>query len=252
MQKHYNRAPSTETIVDLRVTLPEDFYAGKFKGIYSRIKDRFPQKRPFYERNLIFKSDDLVLDELSLTEKALQRRNGFLFRNEDDSQAIQVTSEGFSFNQLAPYESWEELNDEIKSLWEIYKEVCRPLYLTRVASRNVYQIDIPVDGQCIELKDYLSTVPEVSPNLPEKAVKTFFMQVEIPQQDLDCTLIINEAIAPPINSDVVTVILDVNLFRQQIWESDDEGIWQFLEKLHQRKNEIFEASITERIRELIG
>jgi uncharacterized protein (TIGR04255 family) len=252
MQKHDKKAPITEAIVDLRVTLPKDFTLDKFDDIYLRVKDRFPKKSSFYERKFMFKPDDLNLDEPSFTEKTSQKRNGFWFRSEDKSQTIQVTSEGFSFNQLAPYKSWEELNGEVKSLWEIYKEVCKPLHVTRVGSRNVYQINIPSEDQLIELKDYLSTVPEISPNLPQKAVKSFFMQVEIPQQDLDCTLLINEAIAPPVNPEVVTVILDLNLFRQQVWDSDDEGIWHFLEELRQRKNEIFEATITERTRGLIS
>jgi uncharacterized protein (TIGR04255 family) len=252
MQKHYKKAPITEAIVDLRVTLPEDFTLDKFDDIYLRVKDRFPRKRSFHARKFIFKPDDLILDEPSFTEETPQQRSGFWFRSEDKSQTIQVTSEGFSFNQLAPYESWEELNGEVKSLWEIYKEVCKPLHVTRVASRNVYQINIPLGDQLIELKDYLSTVPELSPNLSQKAVKSFFMQVEIPQEDLDCTLLINEAIAPPINSEVVTVILDLNLFRQQVWDSDNEDIWHFLAELRHRKNEIFEASITERTRGLIS
>ncbi len=64
-------------------------------------------------------------------------------------------------------------------------------------------------------------------------------------------LVINEAIAPPSNPEIVTVILDLDLFRHQIWESDDEDIWQFLERLRDRKNEVFEASITDKTRGLI-
>jgi uncharacterized protein (TIGR04255 family) len=252
MQKHSKKPPITEAIVDLGVTLPEDFTPDKFNDIYLRVKDRFPKKRAYFEKKFTFEPDDLIIDELSLTEKTSQQRNGFWFRSEDNLQTIQATSEGFSFNQLAPYESWEKFNGEVKSLWEIYKEICKPLHVTRVATRYINQINIPAADQLIELKDYLSTIPEISPNLSQKAVKAFFMQVEIPQQDLDCTLIINEAIAPPVNAEVVTVILDLDLFRQGIWDSDDEDIWHFLEKLRQRKNEIFEASITERTRELIS
>src|SRR5579859_22984 len=104
MQKHYKKAPITEAIVDLRVTLPEDFTLDKFDDIYLRVKDRFPTKRSFHERKFIFKPDDLILDEPSFTEETSLLQSGFWFRSEDKSQTIQVTSEGFSFNQLAPYE----------------------------------------------------------------------------------------------------------------------------------------------------
>jgi len=77
------------------------------------------------------------------------------------------------------------------------------------------------------------------------------MQLQLPQQDLNCMLIINEALAQPTNPGIITVILDLDLFRQQIWKNDDEDIWQFLDKLRDRKNEVFEASITDKTRELI-
>ncbi len=64
-------------------------------------------------------------------------------------------------------------------------------------------------------------------------------------------LIINEALAPQTNPEIITIILDLDLFRQQVWDSSDEDIWLFLEKLRHRKNEVFEASITDRTRELI-
>ncbi|HAG97354.1 MAG TPA: TIGR04255 family protein, partial [Ktedonobacter sp.] len=55
----------------------------------------------------------------------------------------------------------------------------------------------------------------------------------------------------PTTPEVVTVIFDLDLFRQKIWNSDDEDIWSFLEELRYRKNEVFEASITDKTRELI-
>ena len=103
----------------------------------------------------------------------------------------------------------------------------------------------------MELKDYIRTVPEVSPDLSQNALQTFFMQLQIPQRDLDCLLIINEAIAQPVNPDFVTIVFDLDLFRQDVWDSNSEEIWQFLDKLRDRKNEVFEASITDKTRELI-
>jgi len=76
------------------------------------------------------------------------------------------------------------------------------------------------------------------------------MQLQVPQED--CQLIISEAIVPPTNPHTLSVILDFDLFREQIWKSDDDKIWQYLEKLRQLKNVIFEASITDLTRRLIA
>lgn len=246
VQRRYNKAPITEAVIDLRVNLPEGFTVDKFKDIHSSISEKFPTIEPFYKGvgALLYQPGESFKVDTS------ERQIGYWFRSEDNLQTFQATLEGFSFNRLAPYESWEEFSSDAQNLWGIYKEICNPTHVTRAAVRYINQINIPAN-ELTELKDYLRTVPEVSPGLPQNALQTFFMQLQIPQPDLDCMLIINEAIAPPANPEIFSIIFDLDLFRQQIWDSDDEDIWCFLEKLRDRKNEVFEASITDKTRELI-
>lgn len=248
MQVHrrYSQAPITEAIIDLRVTLPEEFTVNKIADIHPSISNKYPTVQPFYKGigSLTYEPGS------SFKLDASEQQSGYWFRSEDNLRTFQATLEGFTFNRLAPYESWEEFSSEAKNLWEIYKEFCKPTHVTRAGIRYINQINIPTN-EPTELQDYLNTVPEISSQLSQKALRSFFMQLQIPQQDLNCMLIINEAIAPPINPEMVTVILDLDLFRQQKWESNDEEIWNFLEKLRHRKNEVFEASITDKTRELI-
>lgn len=245
-QRHYSRAPIREAIIDLKVVLPESLVVDKLADIHTQIIDRFPTKAPLYtgSGSLIFQPG------LPVQIDANQQQNGFFFKNHDNNRIFQATLSGFTFNRLTPYESWEEFSSEAKYLWEIYNDICKPIYVTRAALRFINQIDIPIKGQ-VDLQDYLRTVPEISPDLSQQTLNSFFMQLQIPQADLDCMLIINEALIPITNPDSLTVTLDFDLFRQQIWQSDDEDIWQFLEKLRHRKNQAFEASITEETRRLI-
>ncbi|GAC1502256.1 MAG: TIGR04255 family protein [Chamaesiphon sp.] len=247
IQRHYSRAPITEAIIDFRVTLPEGLSVDKIAEIHAHVRDTFPTVEPFYKSvgaityqpGSSFKVDTLEEQQI-----------GFWLRSEDNLQTFQATLEGFTFNRLAPYKSWAEFSSNAQHLWDMYKEICKPTQVTRVAVRYINQINIPA-RELTELKDYLRTVPEVSPGLPQNALQSFFMQLQIPQQDLNCMLIINEAIAPPTSPEVVTVILDLDLFSQQIWETNDKEIWSFLEKLRHRKNKVFEESITDRTKELI-
>ncbi len=245
-QRHYSRAPIKEAIIDLRVALPEGFFLEKLKDIYPYISDNFPTVEPFYQGIGAITYQPGATFQIDASEK----QTGFWFRSEDNLQTFQATLEGFTFNRLAPYNSWEEFSNTARNLWQIYKEICQPVHVTRAAISYINQINIPA-SELMDLKEYLSTIPEVSPHLPQKALQSFFMQLQIPQQDLDCMLVINEAIAPPTNPEIVTVILDLDLFRHQLWESNDEDIWRFLERLRMRKNEVFEASITDRTRRLI-
>jgi len=241
--KHYSKAPITEAILELRVTLNEGFSVEELADIHTFISDQFPAKEPIHTGSLMFQSGP------SIKIDASREHSGFLYRSKDGLRILQTKLNGFTFNRLAPYNTWEEFSADARQLWEIYKRVCQPSSVTRAAVRFINRLDLP--GPIVDFKDYLRTVPEVAPDLPQ-GLSTFFMQLQIPQEDLNCMLIINEAFTPSISPELVSVLLDFDLFREQVWQIDDEDIWHFLEKLRQRKNIVFEASITDKTRELIA
>jgi uncharacterized protein (TIGR04255 family) len=79
----------------------------------------------------------------------------------------------------------------------------------------------------------------------------FIMQVQVPQLDIESMLTVNQAVVPPPRQGVLSVALDLDLFRVVQWNpNDDELVWGFFDKLRERKNEAFEASITNSTREL--
>ena len=121
----------------------------------------------------------------------------------------------------------------------------KPESVTRAALRYINRLDLPLPLK--DFKDYLRTVPEVSPSLPQ-GLSGFFMQLHIPQEDLDALAVINETIVPPRKPDTVSVILDIDLFKEKNLGLDEA--WSMFDRFHVRKNEIFEGCITDRAREL--
>jgi uncharacterized protein (TIGR04255 family) len=70
-------------------------------------------------------------------------------------------------------------------------------------------------------------------------------------------LIVNETPVPPPNEETsISIQLDFDLFQERFenpWPVEEEAaVWNFLEQLHDRKNEVFEASITDATRRLIS
>ncbi len=239
--RQYARAPITEAIIDIKTRSSDKISLETLKNIYELTKDRFPFQEPIHIGEIVFQpgTTDLVNASESVT--------GFLYRSEDKSQAFQVTLSGFTFNRLPPYTSWKDFSNEAKFLWKIYKEVCKPEVVVRAGIRFVNRLELP--GPNLRLKEYLQIAPEVASGLPQTQLSNFFMQLQIPQED--CMLIINEASVPSTNPEIVSIILDFDLFREQIWQSDDEEIWNLLEKLRTLKNIAFETSITDATRRLI-
>jgi len=244
--RHYSRPPITEAILDLKVILPDGFSVEKFLEIHEHIRDRFPTSQPIHVGSLVVQSGP----DIDIKVDANRQHSGFLFRSKDNLRVFQATLQGFTFNRLAPYDSWEAFSSDARSLWEIYKDICKPEFVTRAAVRYINQFNIPMKGS-IDLQDYLRTVPEITPGIPQNILSFFFMQLQIPQDDLNCMLIVNETLVPPTTPEFITVILDIDLFRQEVWQSDDEEIWHFLEQLRERKNQVFRESITEKTEELI-
>ena len=152
-------------------------------------------------------------------------------------------------SRLAPYESWEAFRNEARRLWEVYRQTVKPVRIERVALRYVNRLDLP--GPRAELKDYLQTSPEIAAGLPQ-GLDGFFMQLQIPVEDLNSRLFLNLTTCEPPKPGIVAVVLDIDLFRTENLPQEEEALWQLLESMRARKNEFFEACINDRTRELFA
>ncbi len=248
---HYSRAPITEAIIDLRIVPRQGVSIEDLVPLRDVVADRYPTQE----------SEHVVFEQMSFVERELLRTggghqlNGFRFVGQDKRETFFARLDGFAFSTQAPYDRWESFRDEARSLWNLYSSVAAPGGVTRVALRYVNRIDIP-NATTVQLEDYLRIYPEVSPDWPNEGImNNFFMQLQLWQQDLGCWLVVNEAPESPPAEGTMSIRLDLDLFREQFeepWQADDDAaVWEFLEQLHDRKNEIFEASITEETRRLI-
>ena len=61
---------------------------------------------------------------------------------------------------------------------------------------------------------------------------------------------ITETIIPPSKPGVVSIVLDIDTFREYATPASDEEAWASLDKLRDLKNDVFEACIEDKAREL--
>ncbi|MFV1966515.1 MAG: TIGR04255 family protein [Pirellulaceae bacterium] len=240
--QRYEIAPITEAIIDLRVALRE----GLPLDVLRQISNDAAKEYSVVEQTIEAAGMLQVQPGISASASAKQKHTGFRFTSREKKYILQRRLDGFTFSRLAPYESWKPFRDEAKQLWSHYRETVEPNEIIRLAVRYINRIDIP---QPCELKDYFRTSPEVSEDLPQQ-LAGFFMQLRIAQDDIGCELLINQTIAPPPRDDVISVILDLDLFRKDNVAQNESQIWDFFEAIHARKNDVFEACITDKTREL--
>lgn len=241
-QLPYPKAPITEAIIDIRVQLPEGTQVAELEKVHEGLEVAYPTKR-----NRMLAEFHGQMGEQGATAAASSKPIGFLFKSADEKQVFQARLDGFTMSRLAPYESWDPFRDEARRLWRVYRSVAKPVRVTRLAVRYVNRLDLPLP--VTDLKEYLRTVPEVSSDLPQ-GLAAYFMQLRIPQEDINSVLLINQTIIEPAKPGVASVVLDIDVFRFDDPPADEQGIWDFLEVLRERKNHVFEACITRKAREL--
>lgn len=251
-QIHYSNAPITEALIDLRITHAQDFSVDDLELIGEEIADLYPGKEPMY----------LHTGQISFQEpgnpaqvETSNQHGGFRFISQNKQQSLQARIDGFTFSTLAPYDRWEVFRDEARRLWDIYRSVVNPEGVTRAAMRYINELDIAAlvhDPTSFELNEVLNVYPEAPGNW---LIRDFFMQLQMWQEDLDCWLVVNEAPVWDAEGGGAMLQLDLDFFRDQSdapWHvHEDKEIWDFLERLHIRKNEVFEDSITDRTRGFI-
>ena len=173
---------------------------------------------------------------------------GYGFVSNDKQSAIQARLDGFTFSHFIPYPGWDKFKEVGLKFWEIYRQFTNPISIDSAAIRYVNRLDIPSLG--IELKDYFRTVPEISPELPA-VLDTYMMHLQIPITEIDSTVHIIQARIPSPSPDIVSIALDINIIKQGTISKETEDILATLTLIHTHTDSVFEASITDRTRELI-
>jgi uncharacterized protein (TIGR04255 family) len=239
----YKNAPITEAVIDLRVNPDSTLSLNDLALIQEEIKAEYPGRREAFTV-----SGQFTFGQRS-GAAAVQNLTGYHFVSADEKQISQARFDGFTFSRLKPYESWKSFSAEARRLWQYYKRPRSNTQISRAAVRYINRLDIPLPLN--DLKDYLRTYPEISSEISQEMV-AYFMQIHIPQPDLKAFVIINEGISNPAVENVVSIILDIDLFREQDLPTEDEALWELLESFRVRKNKLFEASITGKMRELFN
>jgi uncharacterized protein (TIGR04255 family) len=242
--KYYKKSSITEALIDIQTSTSSEAAISNLKNIQQSIMSHYPVCEEIIEIQGQFEGGP----NITATATASQAPIGYRFSSHDMKQIFQSRLNGFTFSRLAPYERWENFRNEARLLWDIYQAAIKPKKVNRVAVRYINKLDLPLPMN--DFKDYLRTLPEVSPDLSQ-SLSDFFMQLQIPQPDFGGMLLLNEAIIPPSGDDLVSMVLDIDLFCNVDFPGDGIAHWDLLEKFRARKNEIFEACITDKTRELL-
>ena len=240
----FPNAPITEALIDIRVELPSEVDIKKLEFFHEHVKERFPEKK---ERRSVEVKIPILPENASSTLHISGGPDGYLFRSPNENKIVQARLDGFTFNKLKPYEDWKTFSSEAHIFWDMYSKQFNPKKITRIALRYINKIEVPLPIK--DFKEYILTVPEIAPNIPQ-ALSNFFMQLVIPNSEIGATAVINQTMEPITPNRGVPLIFDIDVFKEAIYVDNKEEIWDDFEKLRKFKNDIFFKSITKKTEEL--
>jgi len=115
--------------------------------------------------------------------------------------------------------------------------------------RYINRFDLPSDGN-LEPRDYFRIVPELPREL-DTGLAGWFMQLVLPQADLDAVAILTQTQVTPVRPGTASFVLDIDLSRTVDVPQNEAGLWALFNRFRERKNHLFEMSLQDKAREMI-
>lgn len=241
----FPNSPITEALLDIRVNLPKEITLDTLATFQNEIKERFPTRKEQYKWESGIKFQAGSAPQVIPSSGG---SNGYFFRSPDGKKIVQARLDGYTFNKLKPYNNWEAFSSEAKELWGEYLKVAKPVNVTRLALRYINRIELPLPFT--DFKEYILTVPEIGPDIPN-ALSGFFTRLIIPNSDIQANAVITETMEKiDDKAGVLPFIFDIDVSRNYVFEPQSDEIWQTLNRLREFKNQIFLNSLTKKAREL--
>lgn len=244
--RKYANPPITEAVVDIKVAGKAGVTLASMDPAFAAWKAIYPKQEPIYAFEAAA-SFNVGKDGPHSRADSRHAHVGEKFTSADGKYVLQARPNSFTLSRLHPYERWENLRDEARKLWQNYARYVQPDHATRVAVRYINKILLPVERA--ELSEYFHTYPSIA-NSPGEPMERYFVQMVSMYPSLGFKSIINQAGSMDDGGTSVSVILDIDLYKEAKVSAAEADLWEVLEGLHAKENKIFEACITDKTREL--
>lgn len=241
-ERHLERAPIKEAIIDFRVTLPENVTIEDLDRGFAALESDYPVRSELTQGSFGIRIDKGQTVSTSMEQSI----GGYRYATADGTQVVQFRLNGFTFSRLEPYHTWEQMKQEAERLWLIYVENSTPVKILRAATRYINVMPIPLPFG--EFGNVLTAPPQIPDGLPQ-GVSSFISRIVSRNNNIDATAIVTQAF-DTIDNNHAPITLDIDVFADREFLPDQSEFWDYLEHLRIFKNEIFFKSITEQTAEL--
>lgn len=242
--RKYKRPPITEAVIEVRFEQAND------KATIESAKIRL---LPDYGVSEEISAVGIRLDVLQRQAQFDEGSSGSKLFNKDRTDILMIMPQAFATSRVAPYCGWDEFSARAQKNWQTWKRIAGYRKIQRLGVRYINRIDIPaMAGERILIEDYLKVYPEAPAEGVMQGMDQYTMQMSGPigNPDDNCRLTINSSnvLSPLVNH--VSFLFDLDISREGDVPQKDEELWAFVNHIRDIKNDAFEASVTDKAREL--
>ena len=235
--RYLKNAPITEAVIDISVKPSSSVQnAQQLDELCAKLKATYPDKKLQQQFKIEF------FPGPPPQERKETRFVGYRLTSANGLQVIQASPDKITFSRLRPYQTWEQLREEAQRIWKIYTEIVKPELITRIATRFINSIEIPLPMR--DFSDYLTAAPSIPEKLPQ-GISSFFTRVVLPDPTTGAVAIVTHALESVVTPKVVPIIIDIDVFIERIFENHEKA-WATIDTLRDMKNLIFFESVTDK------
>lgn len=239
----YPRAPITEAVVEFRfVSTPAK---AKRKKAVTRLKKFYEDYEPGAQNHVKVIQNPNEVPQAKVRQIAVDK-----FLSSDVAEQLLIFEKSLIVSQLAPYQSWQGFRSRVVRDWESWRSSVGFCQVERLGMRYINRIDIPLEDPVTYYENYVNIYPAV-PDVLNPCVN-HSVNVRVASHDIDGQVNVGSAVVESPVPEHMAIVLDIDVSKVFSEPASDDELLEFLDGARIKKNEVFEACISDKARKLFG
>ena len=241
MAPRYKNPPIQEAICEFHFGEGTSWDSTHPGLIYSEVREDFPEKRTATAHGIGI--------EVKARTARVRSEERTRFVRKDEAALLQVGPQFLAANRLAPYESWEEFREVIRSGYSAYRAVVEPSEIERMSLRYVNRIEI--EEKELDLSEYFTLGIRTGEDHPDRFF-SFIAGFASEFEEGRDVLRIQMTSTDTDREDTTGLLLDLQYSLRVPHAVELEEVFEWLAKAHEEIERGFEASIRSPLRTQFG
>ena len=241
--RQYRLAPIVDAIIEVRFTneVTDD--------LKETASDKFQASYELKE-NVSHQQISVSISAESAPETNVQSLANLIKRSSlDQPRFVQIGNDLLNVAAGAPYKGWDVLFGDFKSAFLVCKKTWGFRPIRRIGVRFINRIDLPCNDEgIVDYEEYLNLRIKLPPEFP--AINYYDLAFSTPLTDIRSLATIRSGVVQPAVPGLISFNLDIDLVCESEPPQREAELFEFLQTMRIKKNELFETFITDRARKV--